>query len=139
LSQKGIELVDGGGNVFRDFGDPQADLKQAKTVLAMRIIVVLDERGLAVRAAANLTGFAAADFSRIRNAGLGRFTLERLMRIGRSRRQRQRSPSRSTCLGRLWLPRRVPADTRRLSCASSSAAPSFTTTGVLPTGPQAAS
>ena len=32
LSEEGIELVDGGGNVFRDFGAPLADLKQAKAV-----------------------------------------------------------------------------------------------------------
>ena len=76
-----IELVHGSGNVFRDLGDPQADLKQAKAVLAARIIAVLDDRGLAVRKAASLTGFAAADFSRIRNADLGRFTLDRLMKM----------------------------------------------------------
>ena len=28
-----------------------------------------------------MTGFAAADFSRIRNADLGRFTLDRLMKM----------------------------------------------------------
>ena len=76
-----IELVHGSGNVFRDFGDAEADLKQAKAVLAARIIAVLDDHGLAVRKAASLTGFAAADFSRIRNADLGRFTLDRLMKI----------------------------------------------------------
>lgn len=81
MSEKDIELVHGSGNVFRDFGDPQADLKQAKAVLAARIIAVLDDRGLAVRKAASLTGFAAADFSRIRNADLGRFTLDRLMKM----------------------------------------------------------
>ena len=42
---------------------------------------MLDDRGLAVRKAASLTGFAAADFSRIRNADLGRFTLDRLMKM----------------------------------------------------------
>ena len=71
MTEKDIELVHGSGNVFRDFGDPEADLKQAKAVLASRIIAVLDDRGLAVRKAASLTGFAAADFSRIRNADLG--------------------------------------------------------------------
>ncbi|MXW03404.1 MAG: XRE family transcriptional regulator [Holophagales bacterium] len=81
MSEKATELVHGGGNIFRDFGDPQADLKQAKAVLAARIISVLDDRGLAVREAASLTGFAAADFSRIRNADLGRFTLDRLMKM----------------------------------------------------------
>ena len=81
LTEKDIELVHGSGNVFRDFGDPEADLKQAKAVLATRIIAVLDGRGLAVRKAGSLTGFAAADFSRIRNADLGRFTLDRLMKM----------------------------------------------------------
>ena len=79
MIEKDTELVDGSGNVFRDFGDPEADLKQAKAVLAARIIAVLDDRGLAVRKAASLTGLAAADFSRVRNADLGRFTLDRLM------------------------------------------------------------
>lgn len=73
-------LVEGSGNVFRDLGDPQADLKQAKAIIAARIIAVLDERKLTVRGAADATGFAAADFSRIRNAGLERFTLDRLMK-----------------------------------------------------------
>ena len=81
MSEREIELVRGSGNVFRDFGDPHADLKQAKAVLAVRIIAVLDGRGLAVRKAVNLTGFAAADFFRIRNAGLGRFTVDQLMKM----------------------------------------------------------
>lgn len=74
-------LVEGSGNVFRDFGDPLADLKQAKALLAVRIIAALDGRGLTVRKAAEATGFAAADFSRVRNADLGRFTLDRLMKM----------------------------------------------------------
>ena len=81
MIEKEIELVHGSGNVFRDFGDPEADLKQAKAVLAARIIAVLDDGGLAVRKAASLTGFAAADLSRIRNTDLGRFTLDRLMKL----------------------------------------------------------
>ena len=74
-------LVEGSGNVFCDFGDPLADLKQAKAILAARIIAALDDRGLTVRKAAELTGFAAADFSRVRSADLGRFTLDRLMKM----------------------------------------------------------
>ncbi len=81
MSQEDIELIHGSGNIFRDLGDPQADLKQAKAVLATRIIAVLDDGGLTVRRAAKLSGFAAADFSRIRNADLGRFTLDRLMKM----------------------------------------------------------
>ena len=81
MSESEFELIEGSGNVFRDFGDPEADLKHAKAVLAARIIAVLDERGLSVRKAAERTGFAAADFSRVRNADLGRFTLDRLIKM----------------------------------------------------------
>ena len=81
MSDSDFELVEGSGNVFRDLGDPDADLKQAKAILAARIIAVLDERDLSVRRAGALTRFAAADFSRIRNADLGRFTLDRLIRV----------------------------------------------------------
>ena len=81
MSENDVEWVEGSGNVFRDFGDPHADLKQAKAILAARIIAVLDNRGLTVRKAGAMTGFAAADFSRIRNANLGRFTLDRLMKM----------------------------------------------------------
>ena len=41
---------------------------------------MLDDRHLTVRAAAELTGTAAADFSRIRRAKLDRFTIDRQWR-----------------------------------------------------------
>jgi predicted XRE-type DNA-binding protein len=50
-------------------------------LLAAKIIGVLDERKLMVRAAQEITGIAAADFSRIRKTNLGRFTIDRLMTI----------------------------------------------------------
>ncbi len=76
-----IEVVHGSGNVFRDFGYADADVRQAKTTLAARIIGILDDKKISVRAAHKATGFAAADFSRIRNADLGRFTIDRLITI----------------------------------------------------------
>jgi len=76
-----LETVHGSGNVFRDFGYPDADIRQAKSLLAARIFGVLDDRALSIRKAEILTGFAAADYSRIRNADHGRFTLDRLIRI----------------------------------------------------------
>ena len=81
MSESDFGLVEGSGNVFHDLDDPHADLKQAKAILAVRIITVLNNRGLSVRKAAELTRFAAADFSRIRNADLGRFTLDRLIKM----------------------------------------------------------
>lgn len=76
-----IELVRGSGNVYRDFGYPDSDVRQLKAILAAEIIKLLDRQKLTVRAAHARTGIAAADFSRIRNADLGRFTLDRLFTI----------------------------------------------------------
>ena len=74
-----LEVVRGSGNVFRDLGHENADVEQFKAILAAEIIKVLDREHLTVRAAQARTGIAAADFSRIRNADLGRFTVDRLM------------------------------------------------------------
>jgi predicted XRE-type DNA-binding protein len=76
-----LEVVRGSGNVFRDFGDANADLEQARSILAAKIIGVLDRRKLSVRAAEGLTGVAASEFSRIRNVKLERFTLDRMITI----------------------------------------------------------
>jgi predicted XRE-type DNA-binding protein len=76
-----IEVVRGSGNVFRDLGHASPDVEQLKAVLAAEIIKMLDRQNLSVRAAHAQTGIAAADFSRIRNADLGRFTLDRLLTI----------------------------------------------------------
>jgi predicted XRE-type DNA-binding protein len=76
-----LDVVRGSGNVFRDLGHKNPDAEQFKAILATEIIRVLDRDGLSVRAAHDRTGIAAADFSRIRNADLGRFTLDRLMLI----------------------------------------------------------
>ena len=76
-----MELVHGSGNVFRDFGHASPDVAQFKALLASEILKMLDREGLTVRGAHARTGIAAADFSRIRNADLGRFTLDRLVSI----------------------------------------------------------
>jgi predicted XRE-type DNA-binding protein len=79
MSKKDFELVRGSGNVFRDMGFPEADILQAKSMLAVKIIGALDDKGISVRRAQELTGFAAADFSRVRQAKVQRFTIDRLM------------------------------------------------------------
>jgi predicted XRE-type DNA-binding protein len=79
MKREKIELVHGSGNVFRDLGHASPDVEQLKAILAAEIVKMLDRKGLSVRAAYALTGIAAADFSRIRNADLRRFTLDRLM------------------------------------------------------------
>ena len=39
-----MELVRGSGNVYRDFGRPNAGLEQARAMIAAKIIAILDER-----------------------------------------------------------------------------------------------
>lgn len=81
MNDEPFEVVRGSGNVFADFGHSNAAVEQLKALLAAEIIGVLDDRALTVRKAEDLTGIAAADFSRIRKAKLDRFTIDRLMTI----------------------------------------------------------
>jgi predicted XRE-type DNA-binding protein len=81
MKKEKLEVVRGSGNVFRDLGHKNADAEQFKAILAAEIIKAVDRDHLTVRAAHKRTGIAAADFSRIRNADLGRFTVDRLMAI----------------------------------------------------------
>jgi predicted XRE-type DNA-binding protein len=81
MTNDDFELIHGSGNVYRDFGHPQADLEQARALTAAEIIAVLDARQLSTREAEKLTGVSHAEFSRIRNAQLRRFTLDRMLTI----------------------------------------------------------
>lgn len=72
-----LEVVRGSGNVFRDLGHENADAAQFRAILAAEIIKALYREHLTVPAAHGRTRIAAADFSRIRNADLGRFTFDR--------------------------------------------------------------
>jgi predicted XRE-type DNA-binding protein len=76
-----FELVRGSGNVFRDLNLPNPELEQLRSHLAAEIIKTLDTRRLSVREAEAQTGTPYADFSRIRNAKLDRFTVDKLMTI----------------------------------------------------------
>lgn len=81
VKREKLEVMRGSGNSFRDLGHQQADIEQFKAILAAEIIKALDREDLSVRGAQGRTGIAAADFSRIRNADLKRFTVDRLMSI----------------------------------------------------------
>jgi predicted XRE-type DNA-binding protein len=76
-----MEVVGGSGNVFRDFGYPDADVRQAKAILAAQIIKILDEEKLSTRQAEVSTGVAHSEFVRIRRINLARFTIDRLITI----------------------------------------------------------
>lgn len=80
-TENDLELVYGSGNVFRDFGRADADVQQTKALLAARIIGILDDEGLSTRKAEGRTGVNHADFTRIRNVQLDRFTIDRLMTV----------------------------------------------------------
>lgn len=81
MNEEAIEPVRGSGNVFTDLGQAQADVRQIKTTLAAEIIEALNAGERSVRKAQARTGIAAADFSRIRNGDLDRFTIDRLMNV----------------------------------------------------------
>lgn len=81
MSDEPFEIVRGSGNVFRDLGCPDADVRQAKALMGAQIIKILDEEGLSTRAAEAKTGVSHAEFSRIRRAAFSRFTVDRLMGI----------------------------------------------------------
>lgn len=81
MNDEPIEIERGSGNVYRDFGMADAELLQARAAVAARIVVALDAGHLSTRDAERLTGVSHAEFSRIRNAQLKRFTLDRLITI----------------------------------------------------------
>jgi predicted XRE-type DNA-binding protein len=81
MSNEEFELIRGSGNIFRDFGHTNAELEQTRAILAAQIIGVLDDRKLTTRAAQELTGVAASEFSRIRKVRLERFTIDRMIAI----------------------------------------------------------
>jgi len=80
-SDDSLDIVCGSGNLFRDFGYADADVRQAKALLAAQIIKVLNIESLSTRQAEARTGIARSEFVRIRNVNLARFTIDRLVTI----------------------------------------------------------
>ena len=81
MNDEPIDVVRGGGNVFRDFGYLDADVRQTKALLGTQIMKILDEDGLSTRQAEARTGVSHSEFSRIRQAKFSRFTIDRLIAI----------------------------------------------------------
>jgi hypothetical protein len=69
------------GRRFRALGHPEADRQQLRALLAARIIGVLADRKLTMRAATKLTGYAASDLRRIRSGRFGHLAIDRLMLV----------------------------------------------------------
>lgn len=66
---------------MEDPGDPDANVKLVKELLAGRIINTLDKQKLNYQKAFKKTGVDQPDFSRIGNVNLKRFTIDRLIKI----------------------------------------------------------
>jgi len=117
-----LEVVRGSRNVFRDLGHKNADAEQFKSILAAEIIKALDREHLTLRGAHDRTGIAAADFSRIRNADLGRFTVDRLIsiinRLGSRVEAKVRVRRAETVAGVAVHADRSPGDDLRTACPS---------------------
>lgn len=76
-----LEVVRGSDNPFRDVGLPGADTLLLKADLSAEIIAILRKRKLAQRKAAEITGLAQPDISRLKNADLRGFTIDRLVAV----------------------------------------------------------
>ena len=76
---KAVRGKDGQGD--QDFRRAAMLIDELKAVLAAEIVRALARGGLSGRDAHAATGVTAADFSRIRNADLARFTIDRLVSI----------------------------------------------------------
>jgi predicted XRE-type DNA-binding protein len=76
-----FDVIRGGGNLFLDFDDADAEAKQLKAQMAAEILNTLNRQKLSTRAAAKIARVDAADIQRIRNADLSKFTLDRLIRV----------------------------------------------------------
>jgi len=74
-----IEIERGTENVFKDLGEPNADILYLKAELATQIIGVLNKMKLKGKKAAATLNMSEPDISRIRNADLARFTVDRLI------------------------------------------------------------
>lgn len=61
--------------------DRDGNISLAKARLGARIVRILDEAGLSIRQAEVRTGVSHIEYSRIRQAKLRRFTIDRLMAI----------------------------------------------------------
>lgn len=81
MKKEKMEVVRGSDNPFRDAGLPNPELANARATLAAEIIGILNKQNLSKRKAAAITGIDPADITRIRNADLKGFTIDRMIKI----------------------------------------------------------
>jgi len=108
MTDETIEIVRGSGNVFRDFGHPDADREQLRAILAGRIIGMLDDRGLSIREAhalsnkeillAALDAYLSAAGGKGRGVAFGGRGARVDCRVRSNRRRRRYALHLQTCL-----------------------------------------
>ncbi len=81
MKKEKVEVVRGSNNPFRDAKLPHPELENARAVLAAEIIGILKKQNLSKRQAGAMTGIDPADITRIRNADLKGFTIDRMIKI----------------------------------------------------------
>lgn len=74
------EVVESSGNIFEDFGFPDAEEAQAKSKLAIEIFLIIKAKKLTQKEAAKIMGTAQSHVSDILRGKLSRFTIDRLLR-----------------------------------------------------------
>ena len=74
-----VTFEESSGNVFADFGIPDADEHLVKADLAFHIRQALQERGLTQTEAAKLLGTSQARISELYNGRVARMTYDRLL------------------------------------------------------------
>jgi predicted XRE-type DNA-binding protein len=79
VSESGLTITRGTGNVFADLGFPDADERQTKLRLAYAINEVIKRRRLTQAAAAAKMGVTQPKVSALANYKLDGFSVERLM------------------------------------------------------------
>lgn len=83
-----IEVEMGSGNVFADLDLPNPEERQMKSLLAIQIREMIEQKGLTQAEAIDRTGVAAADMTAIFRGRLSELSLDQLFRcltrLGRS-------------------------------------------------------
>lgn len=76
-----LTIVQGSGNIFKDFDIENPEVEQIKSQLTTKIRNELDRLDFADKEAAEFTGFKKSDFSKITNMELSEFTIDKLINI----------------------------------------------------------
>ncbi len=67
------------GNVFADLGLPDAGLLKLKADLAVKVIKVIEKRGLTQSKASTILGIHQPELSRLKGGDLSHYSAERLL------------------------------------------------------------